>query len=338
MAHEITSTDHVVLAGQAAWHGLGTLVENAPTPSEALKLARMDWTVEQWPLVAHGPAGEQNAVEKNVINIRSDTKEQLGIVGKGWVPFQNAEMADFANALAEQGDTVKVETAGSIRSGAKVWFLLRGESFTVRTRDEVKPYILLSNGFDGNTSFRATPTSIRVVCSNTLHAVIPTREGGRSRYAEAGFVISHTKSLKDRVEECKKVLGLYGKALDKQKEMITALAAKEVSNDAVKRFFLECYSRDFGAFADAPTNKAEITARQKAIDASLACMFRFTEEMDLAGHTAWNAMNAYTGWLQNDRGSNRKDEVAANDADVTSTLFAVNSKRTIAAFQAALAL
>ena len=46
----------------------------------------------------------------------------------------------------------------------------------------------------------------------------------------------------------------------------------------------------------------------------------------------------HIGWLQNDRGSNRKDEVAANDADVTSTLFAVNSKRTIAAFQAALAL
>ena len=41
MSHEITSTDDLVLTGRPGWHGLGNVVENAPSPNEALKLAQM---------------------------------------------------------------------------------------------------------------------------------------------------------------------------------------------------------------------------------------------------------------------------------------------------------
>src|SRR5512147_2629049 len=114
MAHELTATDSVVLHRQAAWHGLGTIVENAPTPQEALKIAKLDWQVEQWPISATN--GEVRvALGDHCANIRTDTRSCLGVVGKGYSPIQNQELADFAAALAEQGNTVKVETAGSIR-------------------------------------------------------------------------------------------------------------------------------------------------------------------------------------------------------------------------------
>lgn len=74
MAHEITSRDGLVLHKNAAWHGLGTIVQDAPTTREALKLASLDWSVEQWPLSATNGEGEKLAVTNYVANVRTDTK------------------------------------------------------------------------------------------------------------------------------------------------------------------------------------------------------------------------------------------------------------------------
>ena len=63
MSHEIEKHDHVVLHRQAAWHGLGTIVENAPTPSEALAIARLDWDVQQWPMSATDGEGTRITVD-----------------------------------------------------------------------------------------------------------------------------------------------------------------------------------------------------------------------------------------------------------------------------------
>jgi len=35
---------------EPAWHGLGTIVQDAPTSADALHLAELDWTVEQKPV------------------------------------------------------------------------------------------------------------------------------------------------------------------------------------------------------------------------------------------------------------------------------------------------
>ena len=43
MAHNIES---MFYTREKPWHGLGTMVQEAPTSSEALRLAGLDWTVE----------------------------------------------------------------------------------------------------------------------------------------------------------------------------------------------------------------------------------------------------------------------------------------------------
>ena len=111
MSHEITENDNVVLHKNSAWHGLGKVVADAPTPHEALVAAGMDWEVDQYDLSAtlaiepptgtFGPAGiKRVAVPSHIANVRRDTGEVLGIVGQGWTPIQNREMADFCEALA----------------------------------------------------------------------------------------------------------------------------------------------------------------------------------------------------------------------------------------------
>lgn len=339
MGHEITSTDNVVLHKDAAWHGLGVIVQDAPTPREALKIAGLDWTVQQAPLAAKLADGNELAVPTHKLNFRGDNNGFLGVVGKDYRPIQNSELADFCEALAEQGDEVKIESAGSIRGGQKVWFLLKGESFSVRDKDEVQPYICVSNGHDGWTALRCTPTTVRVVCSNTLHAVVGSSEPGRPfrQAQQATFVAHHTATIMDRVEEAKAALKLYNRAVNDTRMIIDQLAAKDVSRADVQRFFLECYTKDFGPFADNPQTKVEQNTRNRAMDACAAVFSRFDQELSICGPTAWNALNSYTQWSQH-RISRLKDTNKAHERSVESKLFGAEAQRAHRALLTALAL
>lgn len=338
MAHEIEKHDGVVLHRKAAWHGLGTIVDDAPTPTEALKIVRLDWTVEQWPLSATDGEGRKIALPNMVANVRSDIQHSLGVVTTGYKPIQNQELAEFCELLAEQSDTVKIESAGSIRNGGKVWFLLKGESFSVRKKDEVRPYICVSNGHDGGTALRCTPTTIRVVCSNTLHMVIPRFENERVVKAQqASFVANHLGDIKSKVNQAKAALGLYGRSLEKTRQLIDTAAAKDVTREEVQQFFLECYTRDFGAIPVNPKDKKEQRARDKSQEAYQKFCQRFDAELKIAGATAWNAFNAYTGWSQNDRKFFKNPE-KESDRQMSSKLFGQDSERAVSALVTALSL
>lgn len=326
MAHEIETHDGVVLNKTPAWHGLGTVVQDAPTPSEALQIAGLDWQVEQWPMSATNGEGSKIGVPDQVLNVRSDTRTPLGIVTTNYTPIQNSELSDFCELLAEQGDTVKVESAGSIRNGGKVWFLLKGESFSVRKKDEVCPYILVSNGHDGGTALRCTPTTVRVVCSNTLHMVIPRKERGQLKVKEACYVANHLGDIRQKVEDAKQALELYGRSLAATRELIDEAAAKQMKREDVQSFFLQCYTRDFGAIASSPQNATEERARTKSQEAFASFSERFDAEKHLAGATAWNAFNAYTGWSQNDR-TFWKDESKESERRIGSQLFGQDAER-----------
>ena len=273
---------------------------------EALKIAGLDWNVEQWPMSATN--GETRLMVDDQLNVRMPGAIKLGIVGQHYKVVQNVELAQFCQDLAEQNDTVRVESAGSIREGRKVWFLLKGESFTVRSADNVVPYICVSNGHDGGTAIRATPTTVRVVCSNTLHMVIPDNEREMSsRIKPTAFQISHVGDPRKRIEEAKMILGLYGRTLDTTRQFIDQLAARDVSNESVKRFWLEAYTRTIGPVADVPATATEKKARETALDAMNWVTGRFEQELEIAGATAWNAANAFTAWLQHGKESRLKD-------------------------------
>ena len=358
MAHEITETDNVVLHKRKAWHGMGILVDEAPTPREALALAGLDWDVEQKDLVAIPDAKRlkeliaigdtmtvfaevQKAmnIDSHVLNVRSDNHEQLGVVTSGYNPVNNADLADFCEALAEGDDVVKIETAGSVKGGKRVWFLMKGESFAVRNEDAVTPYILGSNGHDGGAALRFTPTTIRTVCSNTLHAVIPQWEQeGVCKVKPLAFAARHTKNIAERLEEAKRALGLYNRAITEMRSVIDEMARKEVVRSQLVEYFQANYERDFNEIPTNPTDKKEERRRDRAQSAMASFMRRFDDEAKVAGTTAWNAFNAYSGLVQHDlkaRGKSDEDRITRR---VESNLFGLNAQRTHHAFAQALML
>lgn len=195
MAHEITSSDGLVLARKMAWHGLGIIVQDSPSAVESLKLAKLDWSVEQWPMSATN-GQVRRVIDSHVLNVRSDNHEELGVVGSGYQPVQNADLAAFVDALGLDG-SIKIESAGSIRGGKRLWFLAQGESVWASESDETKTYLLICNGHDGSLAVTAQPTTVRVVCSNTLHMALSDRS--------KAVRFRHEGNVSDKLEAARRV-------------------------------------------------------------------------------------------------------------------------------------
>jgi hypothetical protein len=115
MSHEIETMFSV---RETPWHGLGTIVQEAPTAADAIKLAKLDWRVTTAPLFM----SDGKPVKAKAVVRESDGRILGHHVGAKWTPLQNDHAFDWFNPLVESGDC-KFETAGSLRSGERVWIL-----------------------------------------------------------------------------------------------------------------------------------------------------------------------------------------------------------------------
>ena len=84
---------------------------------------------------------------------------------------------------------------------------------------------------------------------------------------------------------------------------LVGVEAAVIDSDEVKRFWLSVYEKQRGVIKIDPETDAEKRALDRATAAVAKMGERFDAEKGIAGTTAWNAMNAYTGWLQHDRGT-----------------------------------
>lgn len=93
------------------------------------------------------------------------------------------------------------------------------------------PYLAVLNGHDGGASFRALPTSIRVVCRNTYRAAeLAGDKHGRQ------FVFRHTGSVMDRVEEAKRAISGVKDDVAAAREVAADLLALPASERAYLDF------------------------------------------------------------------------------------------------------
>jgi phage/plasmid-like protein (TIGR03299 family) len=207
MAHEIESA---LFVGQPAWHGLGTVVQEAPAMSDAIVMAGLDWTVRKEQLqLADGRKVDQYAT------IRSSDNSILGTVGPQWTPLQNADAFEWFQPLIEDG-SVKLEAAGSLREGQRVWVLAKAGVADVQKNDPVEQYILLSNGHDGKLAVRVGFTTVRVVCANTLKMA---HENAASQLVR----VQHWSNVKETVADLRALMDLSTNSFAGTVEQMRAL-------------------------------------------------------------------------------------------------------------------
>jgi phage/plasmid-like protein (TIGR03299 family) len=228
MAHNLDlSTGRAAYFGALtpAWHGLGTTLDHVATSAEAMQAAALDWTIEQRPL----QTDDMRHVTTHVANVRTDTGSILGIVGEGYKVFQNAEAFDFLDSLVGE-KLAMYHTAGALDGGRQVWLLakLPGEYY-VAPGDSVEKYTLLVTAHDGTRALRVIPTSVRVVCANTLALATSGARGGIS--------IRHTASLRSRVEAARAALKIVGRRHDLAAEESRAMVGRRLATDEVRAYW-----------------------------------------------------------------------------------------------------
>jgi len=313
--------------GSPPWRGLGRDVQDAANSDEAIRLAGLDWRVEQWPISAVAPDGWGTVAAKPfVANVRADTRSVLGVVTRKYQPFQNRDAFRFADAVVGEG-LARYETAGALRGGRRVWMLLKlPDELRAGPSDPIQPYLLVYNTFDGSSCLRAVLTSVRVVCQNTLNLALGNARG-------EGVTVRHRGELQGRVEQARLTLGLVHRRLKDFTQEIGAFHSVAMNNGRLHRYF-DALLPPLGAGA----SERERDNRVKSLDSLHAI---FTNERNvLRGMrgTLWAALNAATEFADHQRRFRGKDDLARAESRLDSIWFGSSNDLKQAAYRAALEL
>lgn len=249
------------------WHGLGTIVHEAPTSKDALSLAGLDWTVRQEPVIYK----EQDS--GYFMNIRSTDDKVLGVVGGRYKPVQNVDAFDFVDGLVGEG--VTYETAGSLNTGKRIWLLAKMPDTKILD-DVIEPYMCLTNCHDGFGSLKVCMTPVRVVCQNTLNFALST--------AKRSWNGRHTGSIESKMVAAKETLGLAKTYMD------------SLSKSAEELYKIKIAPKDFVELSEKmfPIT-GEMTPRKEESQVLLREQLKHAWEMDDLGNikgTGWGFMNA----------------------------------------------
>tara|TARA_R110000824_G_scaffold96892_6_gene231690 strand:- start:11595 stop:12737 length:1143 start_codon:yes stop_codon:yes gene_type:complete len=351
--HDIQANDHLVLAnGQKAWHGLGTVVQDSPTPFEALELAKLDWDVLESEVLTgkfFNPQTSElysvNSDERKML-IRSDDNMPLGIVGRNYQPVQNKQLAELCYEIASAGigdNKVKVETAGSMGGGRRVWFLLRSDSIDLGPNgcDKVFPYLMMTNGHDGSLALHFIPTTCRVVCRNTHRIAMADGSEFRS-------FLKHTSNILESLPAVIEQLKSGVKVQEGHADQMRFMDSNSLKTSDVQNLWTRVYMRLFGdpskAVASDPTRTFKLQERrQEKMETVLGEWSNiWQKEVDTFGlqSNSWTAYNAVSNWLDHDkpvRIRNRTGSVIQEEeARLGTNMFGTTSKQKQVAFEMAL--
>lgn len=297
MAHEIDFTTQArgsaMFAYSPAWHGFGTVVAEAQTSADALRIAGLDWDVRLTNLAADmgEDAGENRylPISTHRATYRADTGATLGAVGFRYQPLQNREAFAWMDEVV--GESLAIwHTAGSLRDGRRVWMLAKlPGTLEVCDRDVLDKYVLVTNSHDGTGAVRLFPTSVRVVCANTLRLAIGEADSKRSEGGlPLGLKLFHTAgSLRNRVQKAKELLGVINDSHDDFATAARAMLAKPLNTQGVADYF--------GGLVEGRSDRSKEKVLGQLWD-------RFALPTNEGGYKSnvWTAYNAASEWADHE--------------------------------------
>lgn len=295
---------------------------------EATNRAGMNWTVSKRPIHVMSDMDDNlYTTNKFFATTRDDTNTILGVVGPDYQVVQNYELAYLCERL--QGSDVKIETAGSLDGGRRVFIQMRGNAFDVGPkRDTNIPMTLFTNGHDGQWPLSSLPTSIRVVCQNTLNMAL--NQGKRNNMI---ISLKHVGNMQDRLESMIDAIENWKDRTNQFQDRAEILARKEVNTEFVQNFWTQIYSDMFGEIHENPMNDAQNEDNKSAKSTMTKWANTFDSEVKLSGANLWTAMNAVTYWLDHQqiyRGAKK------NENRFVDTLFGDGAREKVNVMNAAL--
>lgn len=282
MPAEVKKMAHV---GQMPWHGFSTLLSEDANMDTWYKESGLDYEVEKIQLQT---VDAQKAVEYYATRIKG-TDTVLGHVGPSYTPLQNKDSFEWFRPFVDKG-LCKLETAGSLRDGARVWVLARimVDPIEIVPNDEVLPYLLLSNGHDGLMSVRVSFNPIRVVCSNTM-AMAHASEIAKT------IRVRHSAKVKQVIDTLGETVDVTNRQFIATAEKYRYLVTKGCNRQDMEKFFRTVLD------VDTEKKREDLPTRTQN---RLENLFKIAESgmgMDIPGvkdswYGAFNAVTQFYTW------------------------------------------
>jgi phage/plasmid-like protein (TIGR03299 family) len=289
MAHLIQT---MAYTGETPWHKLGNQLPANQSIEVWAKEAGMDWNICETPVryLADqiGSLGSIMSFNDQKVLYRSDTKAALSVVSGRYQVVQPKAVLEFYRDLTEISG-FELETAGVLKEGKKFWALAKtGKEATLKGNDVVKGYILLATSCDGTLATTATPTTVRVVCNNTLAIAL--------NGASSAIKVPHSTSFDPQA--VKKQLGIAVSQWDSFMYRMKTLSERKVKSHESMNYFLKVLCQT-GHQVDPGQGLMNERALKKV--QALYEGQGHGSELDSASGTAWGLLNAVTEYVDHEK-------------------------------------
>jgi phage/plasmid-like protein (TIGR03299 family) len=231
--------------------------------------------------------------------IREDTGKRLGFVGSGYGVLQNDVAFDFLDPFIENG-TARIDKAGCLDGGKRVILeavVLDPETGLVRTndvghRDAIEERLIMWNSHDGGSSVTTGILPYRRICTNGLMVI--------DRKHQSVVRMRHTGSLEARVKQFQQFL------LDAEHKfggLIEVFRGMSQKTMTMEQF--EQYAKTVLGWKDEDEHKIQ---EPRALS-DLRVLFARgpgVGEFEGTRGTVWAGYNAFTRWIDHERGKEEK--------------------------------
>ena len=289
MAHLVQQMAYV---GAEPWHGLGNRLPSKQPLEVWQQEAGMNWQINESPVRfmsdSIGSLGSIHSFPEQKVLYRSDTKEALSVVSQRYQVVQPREVLEFYRDLTEISG-YELETAGVLKGGKKFWALARtGQSTALKGNDQVNGYLLLATSCDGTLATTATPTTIRVVCNNTLTIAV--------NGATQAIKVPH--STRFDAQLVKQQLGIAVSQWDGFMYRMKTLAERKVKSHEAMNYFLRvlCDAQPVPGDVSVLSNERALKKVQSLYDGQGR-----GADLEAAKGTAWGLLNAVTEYVDHER-------------------------------------
>lgn len=265
--------------GIPMWHGIGDIIEEAPTSHDAIVAAGLDWKVNTVPVMIDAGKGSE-IVPNYWANVRETDNSVLGVVSDRYKIVQNADAFAFTDNLIKNdfGVEVKYETAGSLNNGKRVWMLAKLPMQTI-LGDEFVPYIVFVNNHDGKGSVRVAMTPTRVVCQNTLTLALDM--------AKRSWSTTHAGDLQGKLEEAQDTLQMAQAYMEGLEARGEELQQMKISDELYNDLLDELYP--INPFAKGTKKNANNAAMRKTV----TDLYNTRYDLKKFRGTAWGIYQAF---------------------------------------------
>ena len=220
-------------------------------------------------------------------SIAADTGSALSVVGDRYRVVQPREVLEFYRDLTDVFG-YELETAGVLKGGRKLWALARtGQDAMLKNEDTVCSYLLLATSCDGTLATMATPTTVRVVCNNTLAVAL--------KGANNAVKVPHSTTFDPMA--VKKQLGIATSQWGAFLYRIQSMANRKVKTSEASTYFDNVLNLPSNLpAAVAPANGRALKRMQELFDGQGR-----GAELSTAKGTTWGLLNAVTEFVDHER-------------------------------------